>query len=135
MSVNRLYALIAWVWTLLLATTCLLPPSSLKRFNLDSLLQFDKLLHAFVFYVLYIAWYSYFKRNNKLSTSLIVVLSIACIAYGLGIEFVQQTKLIGRSFEWADFIADTLGCLLSVITVRLWPNLAPYYKKYLPFVN
>lgn len=135
MSIKSFYTLIAWVWTLLVASTCLLPPSSLKQFHLDDLLQFDKLLHAIVFYVLYIAWNEHFKLNSKLNLSVRLLLFICCVLFGIAIEFVQQTNLIGRSFEWADVAADTFGCLLAVITVSRLPNLYTYYQKYLPFVK
>lgn len=38
-------------------------------------------------------------------------ISIGCILYGTGMEFVQRELIIGRSFEEADILADAVGAL------------------------
>lgn len=43
---------------------------------------------------------------------------IAGIAYGILMEFVQKYWIPNRSFELADIIADSGGCLLGYVVSR-----------------
>lgn len=41
---------------------------------------------------------------------------LAVSLFGLAIEFAQRAMRLGRSFEWADFAADTTGAFIGVLT-------------------
>lgn len=55
------------------------------------------------------AWKSSLKNKNRQRWFWFI--SIGCIAYGTGMEFVQRELVIGRSFEEADILADAVGAL------------------------
>lgn len=134
MTVNQVQKGFAYLWTVAIATSCLLPPSALERFSFDSFFRLDKLIHFLLFFVLAWAWLAlYPQQQNKLKWKLKLLL--LCASFGISIELIQQTGFIQRSFEWADIIADTLGAGLCVIIIGKLPDTKPYIKKYLPFVN
>lgn len=53
----------------------------------------------------------------KISHKLLYVL-IFCILLGIGIELLQSTKFINRSFEFADIIANIIGALIGVVIFK-----------------
>jgi len=76
--------------------------------------QFDKLVHIGMFGMLCFlfhlpAWKS--NLENKARQRWFWFISIGCILYGTGMEFVQRELIIGRSFEEADILADSVGAL------------------------
>lgn len=48
----------------------------------------------------------------------IILCGLACLAYGIGMEFVQKYWVPLRSFDYTDIVADGVGALLGgVITI------------------
>ncbi len=74
---------------------------------------FDKLGHA-IFYCILALWviYGLFKlvpryRNIEYWTAL------ACVVFGIGMEFLQGMMREGRQFEYLDILADIVGVLIA----------------------
>ncbi len=42
------------------------------------------------------------------------------VGYGIGIEFIQDNLIEGRSFEIKDILADTSGCLIFFICYLIY---------------
>ncbi|MFY0644278.1 MAG: VanZ family protein [Bacteroidia bacterium] len=119
-------------WLLFIASSCLLPARVFTPFALDTLFQFDKLLHLLAFYAL-CASLIYIIQAPSLQHKILVV--FAAIGYGLLIEYIQGMSFIGRSFEWGDLIADTFGAILGVFIPQIYIKSYQFLKKYLPFVK
>lgn len=56
-------------------------------------------------------------------------------AFGVLIEFLQSSMHLGRSFEFDDIIADTVGVLIGVLLIDLIVRNMPLFKKYIPFIK
>lgn len=49
-------------------------------------------------------------RTKKILPALIIV---SCILFGVLIEYLQEWMHLGRSFEYADIVADATGCIIG----------------------
>lgn len=123
---------IAIAWTVLIASSCLMPASAFKAFTFDSILQLDKILHFTLYYVFIVLW-SLASKVIKVRQK--YVLLIAGIAYGVLIEVLQGAMSLGRSYELDDIIANTIGCILGVLSISYINHKLPLIKKYLPFMS
>ena len=78
----------------------------------------DKLVHATVYFVLALTYLYALSLPNKPVLALLLA-----VAYGLSDE-IHQLAIPGRTFEWLDLMADTmgafLGCLLYFHYRRKW---------------
>lgn len=120
----------ATIWTVFIASSCLLPSAIFIPFSFQGLLQFDKIIHLVLFFVFVQLWA--LKLNKEDQKNKIIILLIG-IAYGAIIEYLQSAMNVGRRFEVDDMIANTIGCILGVVLLTITQNLLPLLKKYLPF--
>ncbi|MBN2658208.1 MAG: VanZ family protein [Spirochaetales bacterium] len=77
----------------------------------------DKAEHALAYMVLALFATLALKAWGYGSMSFLPVL-IYCAALGGGLEIIQSH--VGRTMEWADFIADTLGAGAGILAARLF---------------
>lgn len=120
----------ATIWTVFIASSCLLPSAILKPFSFQGLFQFDKIIHLVLFFVFVQLWALNLKKEDQKNKIIILLIGIA---YGAIIEYLQSAMNVGRSFEVDDMIANTIGCILGVVLLTITQNLLPLLKKYLPF--
>ena len=125
----------AILWTLFIATSCLLPASAFEDFTFDSLLELDKLIHLTLFFVFVVLWALAINQRNKLTSNIKVTLLITSILYGIAIELIQSNTHYGRSYELGDVIANTIGSVLGVLTIGFILKKMPLIKKHLPFIQ
>lgn len=123
---------IAIAWTALIASSCLMPASAFKAFTFDSIFQLDKILHFTLYYVFIVLWSL---ASKVITVRQKYVLLIAGIAYGVLIEVLQGAMSLGRSYELDDIIANTIGCILGVLSISYINHKLPLIKKYLPFMS
>jgi len=104
------YILAAILWSAGILVLTLTPGKSVPDVSLFS---YDKLGHAFVFFV-HSAFVSkgVFEITGRRLFSIIVTLLIS-IAYGLSIE-VAQYFIPDRGMEWFDAVANILGSFLGI---------------------
>ena len=119
-------------YTALIASSCLMPASAFKAFTFDSIFQLDKILHLTLYYVFIVLWSLVYK---VITVRQKYVLLIVGIAYGVLIEVLQATMSLGRSYELDDIIANTIGCVLGVLSISYIKRKLPLIKKYLPFMS
>ncbi len=109
---------VALIWTLLLTILSLFSLSRFPKikFGFDSS---DKLMHAFFYLALVLIWHLYFYVKFKLvlKKSFLFGIAIVAFVYGIVIEVLQDVLPYGRSAEWADILANTLGILIASIIV------------------
>ena len=123
---------LAIAWTALIASTCLMPASAFKVFTFDSIFQLDKILHLTLSYVFIVLWSLVSKVNTVRQKCILLIVGIA---YGVLIELLQATMPLGRSYELDDIIANTIGCVLGVLSISYMKRKLPLIKKYLPFMS
>ena len=70
-----------------------------------------------MYYVMSIMWIrlDYFNESSFPFKSLLLVFIIASLT-----EFLQGVLPIGRYSDWADFIANSTGILIGILTYRLY---------------
>lgn len=122
----------AILWTLFIASSCLLPASAFKSFSFDSLIQLDKLVHLILYITFVILWYLAWPKWKR---SYSYVLLVVGIMYGVLIEILQSEMSLGRSYDIADILANTIGAILGVILIPFISLKLPLIKKYLPFLD
>mgnify|MGYP001084770177 CR=1 FL=1 len=123
----------AILWSLFIASSCLLPASSFHRFSLNSLFELDKLIHLILYFVLVVLWAISSGTNYGANKKFIIVLM--SIAYGVLIELLQAMMGMGRAYDLDDIIANTVGCILGILSVSFVSRNMPLFKKYLPFLR
>ncbi len=103
--------------------TCIVNVDSIP--GSESFLQYDKIAHFGMFFVLSAAiYFDYYRLHNGKPNKFKWVLYglIIPIIYGGLIEIVQQ-KYFGRSGELMDFVADSLGSLAATAGAFIYLNL------------
>ena len=71
----------------------------------------DKLYHLFAYFTLSLFWlFSLYKKS-----SLKYFIVLACVFYGILIEFLQHTLTTYRAGDYKDAIANTLGSIFGLI--------------------
>lgn len=83
--------------------------------KLDNISNIDKIAHVCMYGGLeLIIWFEYMRHHSALSWLKIILLGILFpIALGGLMEIAQMGLTQGRSGEWADFIADTIGVVVG----------------------
>jgi glycopeptide antibiotics resistance protein len=113
---KTLYKKVTLVYTLLIVIISLIP---IPDFPIPEfkLFELDKFIHLSMYYVMSIMWIrlDYFNENSFPFKSLLLVFIIASLT-----EFLQGVLPIGRYSDWADFIANSTGILIGILTYRLY---------------
>lgn len=95
-----------------------LPGSVFPKDNWLDLVWFDKWVHIGMFAIMafFLCWGTYKNAVSPKKLLLYFILSgVACLAYGIVMEFVQKNYIPNRSFDVGDIIADGAGSLLGVV--------------------
>ncbi len=74
--------------------------------------QADKLVHIFMFFTLSFL-FSFAVRNADKKYSLILMIAIGGIIFGVAMEFVQKYFIPNRTCDVDDMLADGIGCLAA----------------------
>jgi hypothetical protein len=80
----------------------------------DSLIQVDKLIHFLMFF-LSSSWFALIYGDKRK-----VILISSLVFYGLFLELMQMQFFIFRSFEWFDWLADSIGVIVGFFTISKW---------------
>lgn len=79
-----------------------------------SIWEFDKIVHFGVYFLLAVLLYFGWKKQQTVphlhhQTKLKIIL--ICVAYGFGVEVLQEWLTADRHFDWFDAIANGVGGL------------------------
>lgn len=103
-----------------------MPNDDIPNGFFSSIPNFDKLVHAgiFGFEVLMLAW-AFF--STPLATrKTFMVITLAVIAYGVIMEFVQKLTP-DRDYDTLDMVADSIGAIIAFFVANAW--FKQYTKK------
>jgi len=105
------------LWFVFIFVLCATPGQFIPSSNWLELLSVDKLIHAFIFFVLTsLSFLTAIKfKQSAFMLTLCVLLSII---YGAALEWMQANYFSNRSADWQDVVANTLGCLLALLTLK-----------------
>lgn len=99
-------------WALFILFACGTQPSTFAKLRLEDLFGYDKPIHAFLFG--FQAWLL-IKALLKPNTNPKTLIAISCLfsaGYGVFIELLQKWVFTGRSYDYFDMLANSLGCLI-----------------------
>ena len=111
---------IAWFFFLLILLC--LPGSDLPE--ADSwmkVIYFDKVVHACLFGTLAFLFMRPITRSSagdREKWIYVILITISTSVWGLSTEFIQKFLVSGRSFELADWLADSVGAVLALLLNR-----------------
>jgi len=97
---------------LFLAILHFITPPDVATF--DSLMQVDKLIHFLMFF-LSTSWFVLIYGDKHK-----IILISSLVFYGLFLELMQMQFFIFRSFEWFDWLADSIGVIVGFFTISKW---------------
>ena len=90
--------------------------------------HFDKFVHFSLYAVLLTLWLiDYFKVTKNPLKRTVLIIIIASVLYGGIMEVIQKVLLQGRSGDFFDFLANTLGIFTALLMFRyitIYRNLA-----------
>ncbi len=100
------------VWALFIAVLCGLPGKDIPHISLLELLNFDKFVHASLFFILVILIYRAVRQTPNRKNAMVYALCLS-VPYGGILEILQQELFKDRAADLLDFTANSLGCLLA----------------------
>ena len=114
MKQNRIYHYrFAIAWAMLILFACGASPGTLSELRLEDLFGYDKPIHALLFggqaWLLIKANLKYHKGSRH---KVIILWCMVSAVFGGLIELMQKFIFTGRSYDYYDMIANTLGCVI-----------------------
>ena len=97
---------------LFLAILHFITPPDVATFYL--LMQVDKLIHFLMFF-LSTSWFVLIYGDKHK-----IILISSLVFFGLFLELMQMQFFIFRSFEWFDWLADSIGVIVGFFTISKW---------------
>jgi len=86
-------------------------------------LEYDKLIHAGLFFVLGVLWLTA-KSEAKMLRGVVILVCI--LALSVGSEFYQELMPIGRTADMVDAAADSVGAILAFL---IWIGLRQRFHR------
>ncbi|NCI47747.1 VanZ family protein [Sediminibacterium soli] len=115
---KNVYFLAGIAWVLIVTVLLCLPGSTLPKNPFLLAIHADKWVHIFLFATgcyLFSRPFLNSGRSPGQKTAWFCAVATTGIAYGTGMEFVQEHWVSNRSFELADIAADSAGCLIALV--------------------
>lgn len=96
---------------------CIMTSNDIPDVEWEFFIETDKIIHFLMYFGLSAVAsfnYIYIKKGHIIILKLIAFTILVPILYGGLIEIIQSEYCIGRTGDWFDFGADTLGSLASL---------------------
>ncbi|MBA4311289.1 MAG: teicoplanin resistance protein VanZ [Chlorobiaceae bacterium] len=103
-------------WALLIFIGSSIPS---KYFPPSSIFTFDKLIHAFLFFVLGVFVYralTPYQGRHEINWRRLIISVVIVVGYGI-LDELHQGFVPGRTLDFYDGIADTIGGLLAAALI------------------
>jgi len=107
------------LWSLFILFICLLPGNNLPESSFLTEIYFDKLIHGFLYCVLFILVLIGVKESMKFP---FLITFIYCVLYGLLIELIQHFLIKDRLGEVNDIYANLVGAFIGIIIAAFKKN-------------
>ncbi len=112
------------IWAATIFLLCATPGQYIPSNNWLELLSFDKFVHASIFFVLSVLLFAVAIKYNQ-NKVIIITYFLICVIYGGLLEIMQAKCFNNRSGDWFDFIANSFGCCVALLTLK---KLSKYLK-------
>ena len=114
MKQNRIYNYrFAIAWAMLILFACGASPGTLSELRLEDLFGYDKPIHALLFGMQAWLLINANLKHIKVSSHKVIILWCTVSAmFGALIELLQKFVFTGRSYDYFDMLANTLGCVI-----------------------
>ncbi len=119
------YFIPAILWAALIFALSATPGRHMPDLSFWDLLQPDKVGHLVVYAILVGAmlWGFYrLRQREKIPQNVIVMVVLFAILYGISIEFMQSHFFSGRNFDVLDILANIIGCLTGLLSLRFFKH-------------
>jgi VanZ family protein len=106
------------LWALFILILCAIPGRDLPKVSVLELLNFDKFVHASLFFVLLVLTVRGFSLQTDITAlhnSPKIMAFALCVIYGGTIELMQGAFFQERTADLNDFIANSFGCFIGII--------------------
>ncbi len=111
----------AVIWFLVVLVLMCTPRNDLPDTKLLKIIFLDKAVHVACFFLLVILFYYPIGKTDAAQASklnYLTRLTIAGILWGITTELIQRFFIPGRSFDWFDWLADSLGAIGAFFVLR-----------------
>ena len=115
----------ALLWTGLIFFLLTIQTGTMESVPLMGIRNIDKLVHVLLFAIFVWLWCNYVLRNESASKTVFLIIVLAGVAYGAGMEFYQD-RFTTREFELGDILADAAGAFTGA--VYFWQKNKPLWK-------
>jgi glycopeptide antibiotics resistance protein len=108
----------AMLWALIILVLCGIPGRDIPHISFLEILNFDKFVHAGIFFVLILLTVRGFLLQTnfiKLQQSAKLIAFIICVVFGGSLEILQGTLFEGRTADVFDFVANSFGAILGLL--------------------
>jgi len=95
-----------------------MPNNDIPKLGFLDAIHFDKWVHAGLFGMLTILLSWPFRKLFPARHSIFLSIAITALLYGITMEYVQKYLTTDRDFDYADMIADGVGCLIGYFAIR-----------------
>ena len=120
------------LWALVILILCGIPGKDLPHSDFLDLLNFDKLVHAGIFFVLVLLLIHGFRKQvtfPMLQKHAGIFVFVFAVAYGGLMEVMQGALFKDRSPDINDFIANSFGCAVGWLLFNFFDR--KIFSKYL----
>lgn len=112
------------IWFVVLMVLICTPGNHLPSSKFLIEISFDKMVHVGVFAIL--AWLFYYPIAKTdwpkaVKHHYLIKICVSTIIWGLATELIQRYFIPNRSFDLADWLADSMGAVLAFAVVKWWP--------------
>jgi len=108
----------SFYWAVIVLIIAIIPGTYIPEVqNIWSLLQWDKLIHIFLFAILVMLLIPDMRKQKKSTTlqnNSVLFSLVFGMVFGLITEMIQLFEPIQRNSNIYDFIADIIGCILGI---------------------
>jgi VanZ family protein len=112
----------SFLWTIVVGFLYLMPGKDLPTVSIWELVNFDKAAHAIVFAIFAVIALTGLHRQvryPKLRNHAAVIVVGVGTAYGAILELMQGAFAAGRVTEFADMLANLIGCVVGFVIFRI----------------
>ncbi len=102
------------IWFAICFYLLTIPGKEIPQISWMDFYQADKLVHIVMFFTLCFL-FSFAIRDSYEKYSLVLIITIIGLLFGIAMEFVQKYFIPNRTCDIDDMIADGMGCLISYI--------------------
>ena len=106
------------LWALIIFLLCTLPGKEIPHISFLEILNFDKFVHAGIFFVLILLTIRGFLVQTKffvVQHSAKFIALLICVIYGGLLEIMQAKFCEGRTADILDFIANSFGSIVGLL--------------------